>query len=59
MQAAVAIIDLDQGRAAAMRNMRFDALRVIGSALFQRSQSSGFEYTRGRRRVGFDRRNAN
>jgi hypothetical protein len=29
MQAAVAIIDLDQGRAVAMSNMRLNALHVI------------------------------
>jgi hypothetical protein len=59
MQAAVAIIDLDQGRAVAVSNMRLDASRVIVLRFFQRAQSSGFEYARGRRRVGFDRRDAN
>jgi hypothetical protein len=35
MQAAVAIIDLDQGRAVAASNMRLDALRVIVPRFFK------------------------
>jgi hypothetical protein len=58
MQAAVAIIDLDQGRAVAASNMRLDALRVIVPRFFKGRNQADLNIL-ALRRVGFDRRDAN